>query len=499
MTNDQIPNDQSLTGLVISLTQLMRTGALFALIAIALPAASGTSQSNEDSTRGVNFVIFIADDQGEGDLGCYGHRVLRTPNIDRLAREGMRFDRAFLTTSSCSPSRSSILTGRYPHNTGAEDLHQPLPADQRSLARYLRSASYHCMSVGKWHLGDAEKKNWDRVIECPGRATAENALMLLRTRPRRQPFFFWVASVDPHRPFDENAIREPHDPEDVIVPAYLPDHPLVRRDLASYYDEVTRFDEHVGMVLQELERQDLLDETFIVYLSDNGMPFPRAKTTLYDSGVRTPLLVRYPPLVPRGSVQRGLVSSIDLAPTILALAGIDQDTMSGRSLIPMLKDPLLAGREAIFAQANWHDFEKFTRSVRTERFLLIRNYYWDQPLWNSVDSINSLTWVGFLQEHRAGRLTPAQRFLLVQPRPFEELYDLQLDPASLNNVVRDAAYGESLNRLRTRLDNWRVETSDKMPESRRRDGWTRDGRPLPHNHPWYERWVKQGRSDFNKL
>jgi arylsulfatase A-like enzyme len=355
------------------------------------------------------------------------------------------------------------------------------------------------MSVGKWHLGVAEKKNWDRVIECPGSETAENALLLLRTRTRRQPFFLWVASVDPHRPFDRNAIRVPHDPDKVSVPAYLPDHPLVRRDLARYYDEITRFDEHVGLVLRELERQKVLDETFIVYLSDNGMPFPRAKTTLYDSGVRTPLLVRYPPLVPRGSVQRGLVSSIDIAPTILALAGIDQDTMSGRSLIPMLKDPLAAGREAIFAQANWHDFEKFTRSVRTERFLLIRNYYWDQPLWNSVDSINSPTWVGFLEAHRAGRLTPAQRFLLVQPRPFEELYDLQLDPTSLHNVVRDAAYGESLNRLRTRLDNWRVETSDKMPENRRRDGWTRDGRPLPHNHPWYERWVKQGKTDFNKF
>ena len=96
-------------------------------------------------------------------------------------------------------------------------------------------------------------------------------------------------------------------------------------------------------------------------------------------------------------------------------------------------------------------------------------------------------------------MTPAQRFLLVQPRPFEELYDLQLDPASLDNVARDATYGESLNRLRTLLDNWRVETSDKMPEKRRRDGWTRDGRPLPHNHPWYERWVKQGKSDFNKF
>ena len=473
--------------------------ALLSLLAIATSGLSALPQETQGPVRRVNFVIFIADDQGEGDLGCYGHPVLRTPNVDRLAREGLRFDRAFLTISSCSPSRSSILTGRYPHNTGAEDLHQPLPADQRTVARYLRSARFHCMSVGKWHLGDAEKKNWHRVIECAGRETAEHAQLLLRTRPRGEPFFLWVASVDPHRPFEENAIRDPHPPENVKVPAYLPDHPLIRQDLARYYGEIERFDQHVGAVLRELERQDVLNETFIVYLSDNGMPFPRAKTTLYDSGIRTPLLVRYPPLVRPGGVQKGLVSSIDIAPTILELAGVEQRTMAGRSLVPMLKDPLLPGRDAVFAEANWHDFEKFTRAVRTERFLLIRNYYWDEPLWNSVDSINSPTWVGFLEAHRAGTLTPGQRFLLVQPRPFEELYDLQVDPLSLRNVADVASYSQSLYRLRTLLDNWRVETSDTMPEKRRRDGWTRDGRPLPHNQPWYDRWLKQGKSDFNKF
>ena len=189
-----------------------------------------------------NILIFIADDQGEGDLSVYGHPTLRTPNVDRLAREGMRFDNAFLTISSCSPSRSSILTGRYPHSTGAEDLHMPLPADQHTIARRLKQESYYNMSVGKWHLGDAEQKHWDAIVDCPGKDTATEALKMLSERPKNQPFFFWVASKDPHRPFDENAIPNPHDPADVVVPPYLPDHPLIRRDLALYYDEVTRFD-----------------------------------------------------------------------------------------------------------------------------------------------------------------------------------------------------------------------------------------------------------------
>lgn len=475
-----------------------RLGRLGVFLLIAGWATSGAPAA--ETGTAANFLIFLADDQGEGDLSCYGHPVLQTPHVDRLAAEGMRFDRAFLTISSCSPSRSSILTGRYPHNTGAEDLHQPLPAEQKTLARYLRGAGYHCMSVGKWHLGDAEQRHWDRVVECAGRQTAEKALELLRDRPQQKPFFFWVATKDPHRPFDGDAVARPHDPARVILPPYLPDHPLIRKELAQYYDEITRFDEHVGLICKELQEQGVLDRTFVVYLSDNGMPFPRAKTTLYDSGVHTPLLVRYPPLVRPGSVQKGLASVVDLAPTILELAGLKQDNMQGRSMIAMLKDPGAPGREAIFAEANWHDYEQFTRAVRTERFLLVRNYYWDKPLFNSVDSINSITWKGFLEVRQCGKLTPAQEDLFVEPRPFEELYDLRGDPHALVNVVDDAKYRQELYRLRTRLDNWRVETADAMPHKRRRDGWTRDGIPLPHNQPWYDNFIKAGgKSSFEKF
>lgn len=457
-----------------------------------------------------NFLVFIADDQGFGDLSCYEHPTLKTPHIDRLAREGMQFERAFLTISSCSPTRCSFLTGRYPHNTGAEDLHEPLPADQKSLAAYLQPEGYHTMAVGKWHLGDDEKAHWNAIQECSGAETATKAIELLESRPKDQPFFFWVASKDPHRPFDdikpvrstdsEREILPFYTAKDVVVPPYLPDHELIREDLAAYYNELVRFDQHVGEILDKLAAQNVLDETFIVYLSDNGMPFPRAKTTLYDSGIRTPLLIRYPPLVRAGRVQRELVSTIDVPATMLDLVDIDAPTMQGRSLKNLLTDPEATGRDTIFAEANWHDFEKFTRAVRTDRFLLIRNYYWQKPLWNSVDSVNSKTWTGFQQALMQGELTSAQKFLLVEPRPFEEFYDLQLDPHSLENVANDPQYTEHLNELRTRLDNWRVETNDVMPDKPRRDGWTRDGRPLPHNQPWYDRYIEAGgENNFEKF
>jgi len=458
-----------------------------------------TAQVGAEEPRRPNVLIFIADDHGEGDLGCYGHPTLKTPGMDRLAREGMRFDSAFLTISSCSPSRTSILTGRYPHNTGAEDLHAPLPPDQKTVARRLGDAGYHRVAIGKWHLGDAEKRHWDEIVPCPARRTAQETLNALKKRPREKPFFFWVASSDPHRSFEVNATEPPYVADDVIVPAFLPDHPLVRKDLAAYYGEVARFARQIEEVLEALSVEGTLDETFIVYLSDNGMPFPRAKTTLYDSGIRTPLLVRYPPLVRAGSVQKGLVSSIDLAPTVLELAGQPHDTLDGRSFLPLLRDEDAPGRDAIFAEANWHDFEQFSRAVRTERFLLVRNYYSDRPLWTSADSIHSITWQGILEFRRAGRLTPAQKFIFLEPRPFEEFYDLQLDPASLENVVTSVNYAKALNDLRTRLDNWRVETGDRMPATRRLDGWTRDGNPTPNNNPWYERWKKAKQRSFDKL
>jgi arylsulfatase A-like enzyme len=237
----------------------------------------------------------------------------------------------------------------------------------------------------------------------------------------------------------------------------------------------------------------------IVFLSDNGMPFPRAKTTLYDSGVRTPLIVRSPGLVPAGSVQKNLASVVDLAPTILELAGAPSGPVQGRSLLPMLKDPAARTRDAVFAEANWHDYAQFTRSVRTDGWLLVRNYYWDVPLWNSVDSIDAPTWEGVLEVRKAGTLTPAQEFLFASPRPFEELYDLAADPHSLANVVERPEHRAVLAELRTRLDNWRVETADVMPAVRKPDGWTRDGIPLPHNQPWYDRWKKSGRNTLDRF
>ncbi|MDP6606701.1 MAG: heparan N-sulfatase, partial [Dehalococcoidia bacterium] len=163
--------------------------------------------------------------------------------------------------------------------------------------------------------------------------------------------------------------------------------------------------------------------------------------------------------------------------------GLEMPTAQGASLMPTLRERAPIGRDSIFAEANWHDYEQFSRAVRTGRFKLVRNYYWDTPLWHPADSVNSITWEAFLELDATGRLTPAQRYLMQPKRPFEELYDLTRDPDELTSVVDDPAYREDLARLRTRLDRWREETDDRMPAERRRDAFNRDGEPLPHNQP----------------
>jgi len=282
-----------------------------------------------------NIILFIADDQAWNDCGAYGHPHIRTPNQDRLAREGMRFDAAFLTCSSCSPSRSSIITGRYPHNTGAHQLHLPLPKEQITFVELLKKSGYWTAQAGKWHLGNFVKDRFDQLNEGGGPSGCENWIPALRSRPKDKPFFLWLASFDPHRPYSPNTIPRPHKPEDVIVPPYLPDVPETRHDLAMYYDEITRMDGYMGQVLDELDKEGLADNTLVLFLSDNGRPFPRCKTTIYDSGIKTPFIVRWPGHIKPGSSCPNLVSSIDIAPTFLAAANLTpRPPVQGRSRRP---------------------------------------------------------------------------------------------------------------------------------------------------------------------
>ena len=415
----------------------------------------------KEKTKRPNVIIFIADDMAWNDCGAYGNPKIRTPNIDLIAKQGVRFDSAFLTCSSCSPSRSSIMTGRYPHNTGAEQLHWPLPGQQITFVELLKTSGYYTASLGKWHLGPATRKKFHTIVPKFGKHWVD----AVRNRPKDKPFFIWAAFTDPHRPYRKNLIPKPHSIDDVQVPKFLPDVKEVREDLALYYDEIANLDSVVGNVLKEIDRQGETENTMVLFMSDNGRPFPRCKTTVYDSGIKTPWIVKFPGRAKAGITTDSLVSSIDIAPTVVELAGLKpQKTFQGKSFLPILKDKNAITRKYIFAEHNWHDYTAHERAVRDQRYKYIENAY---PQLNGsppADAVRSITYQKMIQLHKQNKLTPEQQGCFLQPRPKVELYDLQNDPFELKNLADDAKHAKVLERMRDRLAQWRKETGDAVPK-----------------------------------
>jgi arylsulfatase A-like enzyme len=464
----------------------------FALLVVLTLASAGLAA--EEASR-PNLVLIIADDMNWDDCGAYGHPSIRTPNIDALAKDGLLFHHAYLTTNSCSPSRASLITGRYPHNTGAEQLHWPIPEGSRTFVEALRAAGYDTAAAGKWHMGDAVRGHFDRVYEAstagfvlPSGKDGEPPKMIaeepsgcerweqaLEERDPEKPFFMWLAALDPHREYRDGALEPPHRSEDVIVPPHLPDTPDVREDLRLYYDEIGRLDQYVGKVVAKLTEQGVADDTLILFITDNGRPFPRDKTTLYDGGIRTPWIVRWPAQVEAGVATDALVSAVDIAPTFLAAAGVKSESLplEGRSFLSVLHDPTQAHRDYAFGEDHWHDYEDHARCVTDGRFKLIRNDYPDLPSTPSADAGRGLSWQAMLRLQEAGKLTPAQQACFKAPRDKWELFDLRRDPGELSNLVGDPAYQPVLQRLRTALDQWTDETGDYLPSKRTPDEFDR--------------------------
>ena len=409
-----------------------------------------------------NILVVIGDDIGWKDYGCYGHPSIRTPNIDALAAAGLKFTNAFLTTSSCSPSRISILSGRYPHQTGAEDLHMRLPADGLFISTPLRKAGYFTGHMLKTHYGPNGMKQFDWY----GRAVGEFAKFL--DKAPEKPFFMWVGFRDAHRPYKAGALKPPHDPARVVVPPFLVDTLSTRRDLALYYDEIGRMDRNIGRMVDELKKRGRFRNTLVVFLGDNGEPFPRAKGTVYDSGIGTPLVMCWPGGIKGGGVHDGLTSVIDLAATFAEVAGIKKpSTMVGRSLVPVLADPSRPGREFIFAERNWHNADEHIRCVRTRTHKLITNAYLDRPFGHPADCSRSPAWKDLVTGRTGGRLTGNQMQIFRVPRPSVELYDSGKDPGEFRNLADQPGLSSTRKRLEQALETWRQRTGD-FPAARRR-------------------------------
>jgi len=437
------------------------------LAAAALGATVAPAAVHGASTRGKgrpNILVLIADDLGDRDMGCFGHPSIRTVNLDNLAAQGVRFESSFVTISSCSPSRASFFTGLYPHATGAEDLHVPLPADRKTLAAHLGALGYFTANAGKLDLGPDGAAQFARVEE---KVAAWRTV--LEERPAGKPFFLAVGFTDPHRPYKPGILPDPVAPEDVIVPPYLADTPATRADLALYYDAATRMDREIGAIMQYLREKGLENDTLVLFFSDNGMPFPRAKTSCYDSGTRTPMLARWPGHFPSGAVCRSLVSTVDLAPSLLALAGgKPAPEMQGQDMSRLFVDPASAGREYVFTERNWHNRDDHIRAARDSRYKYIRNFFPREMTPLASDLMASDSYASLVELRDQGRLTPQQMRLFMVPRAAEELYDTQSDPWEFRNLAGLPQYKSHLERLRTQCEQWMQQTNDSPPAVRKR-------------------------------
>ncbi len=437
--------------------------------------------------RRPNILFALADDWGWPFASIAGDPVVKTPVFDRVARRGVRFTNAFVSSPSCTPSRAAMLTGQWHWRLGeGANLGGTLPVQFPVYPDILEAEGYHVGFTGKgWAPGDEAPGGRKRN---PAGSRYQDFTAFLSARPKRAPFCFWFGSGNPHRPYGRDSgaaagLRW----QNVRVPPYLPDHEIVRRDIADYLLEVQRFDRETGELLAMIERTGELDNTIVVMAGDNGWPFPRAKATIYDPGTHVPLAVSWPSRVSGGREVKDFVSLADLAPTFLEAAGIRPPSqMTARGLLPILTskragkvDPqrshVLTGMERHVPCRGEALGGYPMRAIRTREFLYIRNF--EPGRWPAGDpngledrgarpfsfdelagqtfkalaDIDAGPTKAYLVTHRSDPGVERLYALAAGKRPERELYDLREDPFQMSNVAAKASYTEVVKRLDAQL------------------------------------------------
>jgi arylsulfatase A-like enzyme len=430
-----------------------------------------------------NILFALADDWGV-HAGVYGDKVVKTPTFDRLAKEGVLFDHAYISSPSCAPSRAAILTGQWHWRLGeAANLYGPVSPNDPVYPDLMEDGGYF---VGYTRKGWGPGKNGERLRNPAGPAFKDFAEFLTK-RPKDQPFCFWFGSHDPHRPYVKDSGAKSGIPLDQIeVPVCFPDSPEVRGDIADYYFKVQRFDRETGELIEMLKQAGELENTIIVMTSDHGMPFPRCKSNIYDDGAHVPLAIYWPGHYEGGYRITDFVSSTDFAPTFLESAGLPvPDVMTGRSLIPLLTagksgriDPsrssVLFGKERHVPSQEAPDSGGYPcRAIRTDDFLLIRNFStnrWPAGIADYKNTFIPGAWFAdcdngptktYMIENR-GKDAEHQRLydLAFDKRPEFELFDLRNDPNEQKNLASNPEYADVLNKLSKQLNGELEATGD---------------------------------------
>lgn len=410
-------------------------------------------------------ILWITSEDNSPFLGAYGDSLATTPNLDRLAEQGIVYENAFATTPVCAPSRFTLITGLYANVMGTENMRStfPIPDEIKFFPKYLREAGYHTTNNSKKDYNTVDQPEaWD---ESGNSAT-------YKTRAPGQPFFHVRNFTTTH----ESRLHDPidtliHDPEQIPIPPYHPETTAIKKDWAHYYDQITKMDAQVGRLLQELEASGEADNTIIFYYSDHGGVVPRSKRFMFESGLRVPLIVYFPPkfahLAPEEKRTDRLVSFVDFPPTVLSLAGIKPpDYMHGKSFLGTYAEP---PRDYVHTYRGRMDERlDLIRAVRDKEYLYVRNfmphriygqhlaYLWKAPSMKS-----------WYEEYLKGNLNATQRRFF-QTKPAEELYKVASDPHNIHNLAGDPEYSDVLQRMRKANTDWMLGMKDLgvIPEER---------------------------------
>jgi len=410
-----------------------------------------------------NILHIVPHDLGNW-LGCLGHADVRSPRLDELAAQGVRFTHHFGASTCCSPARGCTMTGRYAHSNGLMGLVNQgwrLPPEELTLVDHFRDAGYFTVHGGFQHERVHRQDNrYERLLDsgtgieaiyCDNVCQTAEAFLRER-RPGDPPFYLNLGFFEVHAPWNRPEYQGHCQPENVVVPGFLPNIPLVREAMARFYGAITHFDACIGGVLDALDETGLAEDTLVVFTTDHGISFPRAKETLYDPGIQTALILRWPGHIAAGRKQDVLISSVDLAPTLLEAIGQPiPEAIQGRSFWPLLTGKPYTPRTELYSERNWHCYFDPNRAVRTDRFKLIRNYARRGRMPYPHEITEAETIRDLYRRDVSG-----------EDRPYEQLFDLVADSWEMRNVADDPACAETLADLRARLDAWMTETADFM-------------------------------------
>jgi N-sulfoglucosamine sulfohydrolase len=443
-----------------------------AFLTIASTAIIGCKQNKakeeEQTEQNQPNILCITCEDISSYLGCYGDPVAHTPNLDKLAEEGVKFTNCFATMGVCAPARASLITGMYPSSFGANNMRTNRktlpndippyeavpPSDVKCFTEYLRKAGYYCCNnVKEDYQFNAPESAWD---ESSNKATWRN-------RPAGMPFFSIFNIMETHESRIWVNENDPliYDYEEVPLPVYYPDDPRVRKEMARMYNNVTLMDREFGDILGMLEEDGLLEETIIIFYSDHGGPLPRAKREIYDSGLKVPYIIRFPGKEHAGMVVDELISFVDIPATILSLAGLEvPEYIHGQAFWGPEK---AAPRKYIFAARDRVDGHYDTRrAVRDKQFKYIRNYHPEIGCYQDVKFRKSLgTMQALLELKDKNELNQDQLYWFRNKKAEEELYNIIKDPNELNNLADEPQYKADLERMRKVHEQWMEDIDDK--------------------------------------